>query len=119
MITVKDLRALFEDTWFVLEDENGRDVFVEKDEYKRDISEFDKCEVRGAFPDGGEDNQIVCYINSSDPNYPKKRRYEFNGSWTYVVEANSLQEAKKIFNNVYTEEFYIHDDIYEVTELED
>lgn len=118
MITVNNLRKLFDDTWFVLKDENGRDVFVERDSNEHDISEFDKCEVKLAYPSEDEVRQIVCQIYSSDPNYPKKRRYRFNGTWTYVVEANSVTEAERIIHYVRNEELLINDG-YDITEIKD
>lgn len=118
MITVKDLRRIFDDTWFVLVDEEDREVFVERNEKLHDILEFEKCEVKVAFPSEEEVGQIVCQISSKDPNFPKKRRYEINGTWSYVVEANSFEEARGIFEGVYTEDLFINDD-YDITEIKD
>lgn len=119
MTTVNDLRNLFNDTWFILVNERDEEIFAERRINKCDISEYANCKVKLAYPttEDGFD-QIVCQIDSEDPNYPKRRRYEFNGTWTYVVEANSLKEAQCIFAGVYTEELYINDD-YDVTEIED
>ena len=117
MITIKDLRGIFDDTWFVIVDEKDREIFDEKNEKMHDISEFDKCEVKVAYPSEEEVGQIVCLISSNDSNLPKKRRYEIKGTWSYVVEANSFKEARDIFDNVYTEDLFINDD-YDVTEIE-
>ena len=119
MTTVKDIRELFSDNWLVLVDEEDTDIYIERTCSERDISEFDKCEVKAAYTSSGSEFvEIICQIDSKDPSLPKKRRYEFNGTWTYVVEANSFKEARSIFDGVCIEELYIHDD-YDVTEIED
>ena len=118
MITVNELYDLFGGIWFVLEDEKHREVFVERlAEDGVDISDFGKCEVKGAYFDRGI-TQVVCQIDSNDPNYPKKKRYEFTGTYTCVIYAKDEETARDEFSKTCIEEFDFDFDNIEL-EVED